>query len=173
MTILTNRLALVPAGVDDFLALRVSEDALAQRLGVALDPDWLGFPDARSAVAGGAEHLSANPGDEGWWTHWFVHCGENRLIGMGGFKGAPDAEGVAEIGYTISSHWRGQGLATEAARGMISFAFADPRMREVRAHTLPEHNASTAILQRVGMTFAGEVEDPEDGPVWRWTLPRP
>jgi RimJ/RimL family protein N-acetyltransferase len=172
VSILTPRLVLLPASLDDFLALGESEAALAARLGVSFDPDWLGFPDARAAVAGGAEHLSAYPEDEGWWTYWFVLRAENRLIGMGGYKGAPHQGGV-EIGYTVSSHYRGQGLASEAAQGMIDHAFGHPPIAEVRAHTLPQANASTRILEKMGMSFAGEVQDPEDGPVWRWTLARP
>jgi RimJ/RimL family protein N-acetyltransferase len=38
----------------------------------------------------------------------------------------------------------------------------------VRAHTLPERNASTRILEKCGFTFRGEILDPEDGLVWRW-----
>jgi hypothetical protein len=29
-------------------------------------------------------------------------------------------------------------------------------------------NASTRILERIGMTLIGEVVDPDDGLVWRW-----
>lgn len=36
------------------------------------------------------------------------------------------------------------------------------------AHTLPEENASNKALRRNGFAFAGAVEDPEDGLVWRW-----
>jgi hypothetical protein len=36
------------------------------------------------------------------------------------------------------------------------------------AHTLPEENASNKALRRNGFAFAGEVEDPEDGLIWRW-----
>jgi RimJ/RimL family protein N-acetyltransferase len=38
----------------------------------------------------------------------------------------------------------------------------------VIAHTLPEENASNRALRRNGFRLAGEVEDPEDGRVWRW-----
>jgi RimJ/RimL family protein N-acetyltransferase len=41
----------------------------------------------------------------------------------------------------------------------------------VIAHTLAEYNASTRVLQKVGMQFVGEHNDPEDGVVWRWSLP--
>jgi hypothetical protein len=37
--------------------------------------------------------------------------------------------------------------------------------------TLPEENASNKALKRNGFGFAGEVDDPEDGLVWRWERP--
>ncbi len=36
------------------------------------------------------------------------------------------------------------------------------------AHTLPAPNASTRVLAKCGFERTGEVEDPEDGLVWRW-----
>jgi hypothetical protein len=34
--------------------------------------------------------------------------------------------------------------------------------------TLPELNASGALLKKVGFTLEGCVEHPEDGTVWQW-----
>jgi len=42
-------------------------------------------------------------------------------------------------------------------------------IRRVRAHTLPEGNASTRILEKLGFERIGEtIKDPEAGQVWRW-----
>jgi RimJ/RimL family protein N-acetyltransferase len=46
-------------------------------------------------------------------------------------------------------------------------------VRIVRAHTLPQANASTRVLEKCGFAHAGAIDDPEDGWVWRWDLPRP
>jgi RimJ/RimL family protein N-acetyltransferase len=40
--------------------------------------------------------------------------------------------------------------------------------RTIRAHTMPEQNASTRVLEKCGFRWLGEVVDPEDGAVWRW-----
>jgi RimJ/RimL family protein N-acetyltransferase len=45
-------------------------------------------------------------------------------------------------------------------------------VRLVRAHTLPESNASTRVLTNCGFRKTAEVVDPDDGPVWRWELVR-
>ena len=62
----------------------------------------------------------------------------------------------------------GEGYATEAAEALVIFAFSSDQVRVVRAHTLPEANASTRVLTKCGFRFIGEVIDPEDGLVWRW-----
>jgi len=95
------------------------------------------------------------------------------LIGSGGFKSGPDDFGVVEIGYEIATEHMHQGYATEAARGMIEYAFAHDDVNAVSAHTLAHTNASNRVLQKAGMKFVSEVDDPEDGRTWRWEVGRP
>jgi [ribosomal protein S5]-alanine N-acetyltransferase len=40
----------------------------------------------------------------------------------------------------------------------------------VLAHTLGEENPSTAVLRANGFGRGADVEDPEQGVVWRWEL---
>ena len=104
------------------------------------------------------------------WTHGFalVHQGSDTVIGMGGFKAAPDKDGVVEIAYGVVPVFQGKGFATEAAQALTSYAFNSGQVRLVRAHTLPQPNASTRVLAKCGFQHIGEIIDPEDGPVWRW-----
>ena len=104
------------------------------------------------------------------WIHGFnlVHRGSNLVVGHAGFTGPPSSDGTAEIAYGVNPEHRGKGYATEAAQGLIRFAFESGRVRVVRAHTLPEPNASTRVLAKCGFRNQGEVVEPEDGIVWRW-----
>jgi RimJ/RimL family protein N-acetyltransferase len=155
-----------------FEAYLRDESELASLLQVSLADDWLGFPDARAAMPPGYEYLKSHPSAFGWWTYLFIHPADKALIGMGGFKGEVNESGVVEIGYSIAPAYRRRGLATEAARGLIGYAFSHPQVKRVDAHTLPEKNASTRVLERVGMKHIGTVIDPEDGEVWHWSLSR-
>jgi RimJ/RimL family protein N-acetyltransferase len=121
-----------------------------------VSPDWLARLRASTAP---------DP-----WVHGFavVHRDSGPVIGSVGFKAPPDGQGVVEIAYGIVPGYRGRGYATEAARAGVEFAFADGRVRVVRAHTLSTPNASTQVLAKLGFERVGEVVDPEDGPVWRW-----
>jgi hypothetical protein len=38
----------------------------------------------------------------------------------------------------------------------------------IAALTLPEHNASTTILGKLGFRFFGTTKDPDAGAVWEW-----
>ena len=60
----------------------------------------------------------------------------------------------------------------EAAGALVNFAYNHPAVRLVRAHTLPVANASTRVLTKCGFQKAGEIIDPNDGPVWRWVKPK-
>lgn len=108
------------------------------------------------------------------WTHGFavIEAASETVVGSAGFKGAPDGEGIVEIAYAIVPARESRGYATEAAAALVAFAFSDPRVRLVRAHTLPLANASTRVLTKCRFTHTGEIVDPEDGPVWRWERPR-
>jgi RimJ/RimL family protein N-acetyltransferase len=108
------------------------------------------------------------------WKHGFslVHRGTGAAVGKCGFKGPPAADGVVEIAYGIDLDHQGKGYATEAAEALVIFAFGSERVRVVRAHTLPEPNASTRVLTKCGFRSIGDVIDPEDGLVWRWEKSR-
>ena len=93
-------------------------------------------------------------------------------VGACGFKGPPDDDAVVEIAYSIAPACQGRGYATEAAGALAAFAFDSHRVHRVRAHTLPENNASTRVLMKCGFRAVGEVIDPDDGLVWRWELER-
>lgn len=104
------------------------------------------------------------------WIHGFVlvHRATESVIGKCGFKGPPGDDGAVEIAYGLSPEYQGKGYATEAAAALVSYAFSHGQVRVVRAHTLPEPNASTRVLTKCGFHRVGEVVDLEDGLVWRW-----
>ena len=108
------------------------------------------------------------------WTHGFaiVHLETATVIGACGFKGPPNDQGMVEIAYGLLAPFQGKGYATEAAQALLTYAAQDPRVMTLRAHTLPQENASTRVLTKCGFHKLGEVTDPEDGPVWRWERER-
>lgn len=108
------------------------------------------------------------------WRFGFgvIHRNDNILIGMGGFPGPPDSNGVAEIAYGIAPAYQGKGYATEVAKALIDFAARDKSVRLLRAHTLTQTNASARVLEKCGFEKISETVDPENNmPIWRWERP--
>jgi RimJ/RimL family protein N-acetyltransferase len=144
---------------------------LRERYGV----DPAGQEDRIRSVVEQTLELQEQAGAAPPWTGYLGVCSRtNRVIGCGGFKGNPTPAGEVEIAYFTFPDHEGQGFGTAIARELFRIAASRPGPRRVLAHTLPRPNASTRILERVGFRRLGEVEDPEDGVVWRWRrdLPR-
>jgi ADP-ribosylglycohydrolase/RimJ/RimL family protein N-acetyltransferase len=166
-------LEIVHADLEMLAAARADPAQLSRLLGgAAIAEGWLVFPDS---IAFARAKLETHPDWRGFWTTFFVAtlgARERVLVGLGGYQGPPSEEGVVEIGYSIAPAHRGRGLATQAARALTHVAFLDPRVEAVEAHTLAEPNASTRVLEKVGMTRVAERVLPGEGPVWQWRLRR-
>lgn len=91
----------------------------------------------------------------------------DRIVGLGSFKAAPDVSGRVEIAYLTLRPDEGRGIARRVAALLLGKA-REHGAALVIAHTLPEENASTSVLRANAFELAGEVDDPEDGLVWRW-----
>ncbi len=110
---------------------------------------------------------------EPMWGGYLVADEEtHQVIGTCGFPAGPSDEGEVEIAYCTFPAYERQGYATATAGRLTAMAESSPAVRQVIAHTLPEPNTSTRVLQRNGFTLRGEVNHPEDGLVWRWERPR-
>ena len=157
-------LTLMPLTEHDVRELLDAPDAFAarHRLAIAADACAPAFVYERALT-----NMQAAPA----WadllgTHLYVLAGE-RVVGSGGVKAPPSAAGEVEIGYGLSPAWRGQGLATRAARMLTDAALAHGASR-VLALTVPGNAASWRLLERIGYRRDGEQQDPDDGLVWRW-----
>jgi len=148
----TKRLELVPQTRD---AIRAMIEEMDDSEKAQLSADWLAL-------------LSAST-DSDPWVHGFsvVQQSSGAVVGSASFKGPP-ADGMVEIAYGIAAERRGNGYATEAAGALVEYAFACAEVHIVRAHTLPEANASGRVLAKCGFERIGEIVDPEDGLVWRF-----
>lgn len=116
--------------------------------------------------------ISKKPEEQAWWTYFPIHKKDNQLIGSGGYKGGPTDEGTVEIGYEIAAEYRNQGFATELAISLITHAFKHDHIKVIYGHTLANENASTRVLLKCGFKLVEELEDPNDGKVWKWELIR-
>ena len=69
------------------------------------------------------------------------------------------AHAHAEIGYWIGVSAWGKGFATEAARALTDYAFAELRLHRVQGRHLTRNPASGRVLQKLGMRLEGVHRD--------------
>ncbi len=73
-----------------------------------------------------------------------------ELIGDLYFK-MDEAGKQAEIGYTFAPKFQGQGLASEAVRKLMDYAFKEKGLHRIYGVTDPRHLRSIAMMKRMGM----------------------
>lgn len=105
-----------------------------------------------------------------WGGYVAVDAATREVIGSCGFKSPPTDAGSIEIAYHTYPGFESRGYATEMARTLIDLTRRSSEVHCIIAHTLPQTNASTRVLEKVGMGFVGEVIEPDDGHVWRWQM---
>ncbi len=165
----TARLNLLPCDLALWEAILAGDATLSRVIGANVPKKW---SENRDAFPYFIRMVKEDPSLERWGAHLLVFRPDNLLIGTGGFKGGPTPEGTVEIGYEIRPSHRQRGLATEAAQGLVDYAFSHAAVAAVMAHTLASENPSTRVLTKLGFLRDGDGHDPDEGLLWRWKLLR-
>lgn len=172
--IATARLDLLPGTPERLRAERRGAAELAVALDAAVPPAWPPDLYDRAAVEWSLAAHATPPGPGSYSSYYFVlregDDGRRIAVGVGGFKGRPDADGNVEVGYSVLADHQRCGIATEAVGGLLQHAFADPAVARVLAETLPELKVSIAVLRKHGFAFLGDGSEPG---VIRFALERP
>jgi ribosomal-protein-alanine N-acetyltransferase len=85
----------------------------------------------------------------------------NQLIGSCGIRMASADAHEADIGYELSpGHW-GYGYATEAARAMVEFGFAELGLHRVWSWCIADNVGSVRVLHKLGMQPEGRLRHKE------------
>ena len=158
MILETPRLVLRAATVDLARAELAGADAFARALGGHVPPGWPPPLNDEASMRWILEMLEADPHCEGWTAWYFLlrnADGPPIAIGTGGFKGRPDADGTAEIGYSVMETHHRRGIAPEAVGALVTWAFSRDEVTRVIAHTLPDGRASMRVLEKNGFALVG------------------
>ena len=121
-------------------------------------------------VAGAQHRLYQKTGATEPWIGYLAlesAGGDASIVGACSFKSMPQ-DGRVEIAYFTFPGHEGRRIGRQMATALPRSPIEALLVAEVWAHTLPDVNASTRILNGLAFDQVGLVEDPEDGPVWRW-----
>jgi RimJ/RimL family protein N-acetyltransferase len=157
--IVTARLELVPLAVSDAeeMVAVLGDERLYAFIG--------GRPATLDALRARYARLVAGRSPDGaeQWCNWIVRLRDGRAAGT--VQATITAAGrEAEVAWVIAVPWQGQGLATEAARGLVAWLEARG-VQAITAHVHPDHHASATVAARAGLAATGGVHDGEQ--VWR------
>jgi RimJ/RimL family protein N-acetyltransferase len=102
------------------------------------------------------EMQSTRPGAPGAWYQIAIERKSTPgLIGDCAFHILANEPRQAEIGFSLSSAFQGQGYATEAVRRLLDYLFGELDLQRVSAICDAENTASARLLERVGMRREG------------------
>ena len=148
----TERLRLVPIGARHAPELW----DLHQDEGIAR---W--YPLGREEALRFAERMESSWRDHGLGKWLAYEESTGALVGRGGPSWAV-VEGAerAEIGWAFRRAVWGRGYATEIGRSGLDHAFSVPGVEEVVSFTEVHNARSRAVMERLGMRYAGQILRP-------------
>lgn len=104
-------------------------------------------------------------------TFYIVRSDDRMIVGGCGFKDQP-VNGVVEIGYAVASSCRNQGIATEAIKALLKYAFASADVHQVLAQINPDNIASIKVAEKAGFVRAGNIVDDDGEVLVQWVAAR-
>lgn len=98
------------------------------------------------------------------WGFWVVEERDGApFVGVVGLLNIPwqaHFTPAVEIGWRIAPGHRRRGFAEEAARAALDFGFGTVGLAEIVAFTIPANEASSRLMERLGMTPDGRFDHP-------------
>jgi RimJ/RimL family protein N-acetyltransferase len=147
----SRRLTLVPLSPED-------ADEMAA---VLADPD----PE-QELRARYKRWTAESPDPEVSWCNWVIQLRNPRCLTVKVQATISTAdEPLAEVAWVVGTSWQGQGIATEAARALISW-LGHQSVHFAIAHIHPRHWASATVAAATGLTPTAQLEDGET----RWQM---
>lgn len=121
--------------------------------------------EARKFIAGLA---SVSPGQPGEWFQFAVsRLGEPELVGDCALRCDLDDPRQAELGFSFARASQGLGLASDAVRTLLGYAFGKLDLQRIRALTDERNRPAQRLLERVGFRRdSGESKESREKAEW-------
>jgi len=110
-----------------------------------------------------AARMRAHFAEHGWGLWVVEEAATGDFVGVVGLMTIPwqaSFTPAVEIGWRIAPGLRRLGYAEEAARAALAYGFGTLGLASIVAFTVPGNTASWKLMEKLGMTAAGEFEHP-------------
>lgn len=84
-----------------------------------------------------------------------------EIIGEVGYGFINAKDRSASLSYWLASEWQGQGIATQAARGMIEYGFKELGLNRVEIHCAIDNERGQWVAKRLGFVEEGRIRQGE------------
>jgi RimJ/RimL family protein N-acetyltransferase len=158
----TDRLDLHHIEADDLIYLFEKRDDSKVLTGKNFSNPYRVLIDFQGLLAPRIPQLNADPSMNKWLVRWVVLRSTQEIIGSTSFHGAPDENGVIEIGLDVESAFQRQGYGKEIVQGMWGWVVTEPAVKILRYVVHPTNVASIALVDSVGFKLMGEQIDEND-----------
>ena len=150
---------------DRLILRRLEPDDLDSLYALYCDPEVIKhIPDAPRSYAEAREelewHMNGHPKnpDLGLWAT--IHKETGRFIGRCGLlPWTIEQREEVEVAYLLARAYWGQGLGSEAAQGIVHYAFEKLHFARLVCMIDPGNLASMKVAEKIGMTLEKAMED--------------
>lgn len=84
---------------------------------------------------------------------------DGTYLGWCGLKFHPETNEI-DLGYRFHRRYWGQGYATESSKEILHYGFTILALPLIEARVMPANVGSIKVIQKLGMTFRGLINDP-------------
>lgn len=162
-SITTTRLELHHIPISGLIALLEDKDDSFAIAGRDITNPHQNLITSSGPLAWRVPQVRENPAINRWFVRFIVLTSTLEIIGSTSFHGAPDENGMVEIGLGIEEAFQGHGYAREALIAMWLWACDDKDVHRLRYTVSPENKASIKVIEFFGFQFMGQQMDEIDG----------
>jgi ribosomal-protein-alanine N-acetyltransferase len=160
--IVTTRLSLIAITPEMLFSEKNNDGRLGELIQSVIPANWPPTDWEPHVLDFLLAQFAENPDQLGWcrYVSFVRPDGHRALIGTLGAFTRDGRPSECEIGYSILAPYEGQGLATEGARALIDYLSGAAQLSSIIAHSFPSLPASIRVMEKCGMLFDGEGEEP-------------
>jgi RimJ/RimL family protein N-acetyltransferase len=164
----TDRLDLHHIEADDLIDLFEHRDDSRVLAGEGFTNPFRVLIDFQGPLAPRIPQVRQNSSANKWFVRWVVLRSTQEIIGSTSFHGAPDENGVIELGLDVETAFQRQGFGKEIVQAMWGWVVTEPDVKMLRYVVRPTNVASIALINSIGFKLLGEqvVEDNEPANVY-------
>ena len=120
--------------------------------------------DSSGPLAWRVPQVKVEPQLNKWFVRWMVLKDNREIIGSTSFHGAPNEEGMIEIGLGVCPNFQRHGFAYETLAGMWGWVCTQEGVETLRYTVAASNTTSIALVNKFGFAHIGQQMDEIDGP---------